>query len=122
MTKEIVGVKPYAEFVALFRQSKLIECDYRFVLEMKKPLSELNGFTSHTEVTEFEAAPDVKSDSIGQGHLLSLQAMVQVQCIFMTGRVGLICFSAYSPETDAKTKLRREGQEFHRNVRSGKGR
>lgn len=32
-TKTITGVKPYAEFVPLFRQTKLIEREFRFVLE-----------------------------------------------------------------------------------------
>ena len=32
-TKCIVGVKPYAEFVPLFRQTKMIEQDYQFVLK-----------------------------------------------------------------------------------------
>ena len=81
---------------------------------MKKPLSELNGFTSHTEVTGFEAAPDVKIGSIGQGRLQSWQAMAQEQCIVMTSRVGLIRLSFLGSERNVKTKLR--------NVRSSKGR
>ena len=32
-TKCIVGVKPYAELVLLFRQTKMIERDYQFILE-----------------------------------------------------------------------------------------
>ena len=32
-TKCIVGVKPYAELEPLFRQTKMIECDYQFILE-----------------------------------------------------------------------------------------
>jgi DNA invertase Pin-like site-specific DNA recombinase len=32
-TKRIVGITPYAEFVPLFRQTKLVERNYRFVLE-----------------------------------------------------------------------------------------
>jgi DNA invertase Pin-like site-specific DNA recombinase len=31
--KKVVGVKPYAEFVPLFQQTRMIEHDYRFVLE-----------------------------------------------------------------------------------------
>ena len=31
--KTIVGVKPYAEFVPMFRQTKLAECDGMFVLK-----------------------------------------------------------------------------------------
>jgi hypothetical protein len=46
--KRIVGVKPYAEFVPLFRQTRMMERDWMFVLEGedKKPLRiprSLNG-------------------------------------------------------------------------------
>jgi hypothetical protein len=35
-TKQIVGVRPYAAFVPMFRQTMLVERDWQFVLENKE--------------------------------------------------------------------------------------
>ena len=40
---QIVSVKPYAEFVPLFRQTQMIERDYQFVLENKKAAQDLES-------------------------------------------------------------------------------
>jgi hypothetical protein len=42
-SKQIVGVKPYAEFVPMFRQTQLIERDRMFVLENKETAPEGNS-------------------------------------------------------------------------------
>ena len=40
--KRIVGVKPYAEFVPLFRQTGMVERDYSFVLENEITVQDIN--------------------------------------------------------------------------------
>ena len=42
-TKRIVGVKPYAEFVPMFRQTKLIEKDWQFSLEKEQTARECDS-------------------------------------------------------------------------------
>jgi len=68
----------------------------------------LSESKSRTGVTGFEAAPDAKIGSIGQGHLLGWLAMAQAQYVVMTGRANLIHFNARGLEKNVKAKLQRE--------------